>query len=159
MGTIGSNPKLLESYKFFLRKIENEYDLCLENMIGGLSGHLIPSRGMCRGVFKERVLLVGDAGGFVNPLTGGGLKYGVQSGIFAAETIKQYLESKIESLVLYEQRTNKLIQPTFKNALGIQNQLSSASNIDLLDLFHRHPEIKSILYKLFIGDKHEIITD
>jgi len=38
----------------------------------------------------DRVLLVGDAAGFVSPVSGEGLFYGIRSGVLAAEAIKQH---------------------------------------------------------------------
>src|SRR3954447_25273694 len=39
----------------------------------------------------DRVLLVGDAGGLINPLNGEGIQYALQSGRWAAETLVQGL--------------------------------------------------------------------
>lgn len=42
---------------------------------------------------KGNLLLTGDAGGFVNPLTAEGISYALNTGIFAADTIHNYLQS------------------------------------------------------------------
>ncbi len=49
--------------------------------------HLIPFGGFRRPTSAERILLVGDAAGFADPLTGEGIRYAIQSGKIAAETI------------------------------------------------------------------------
>jgi geranylgeranyl reductase family protein len=53
----------------------------------GLKGHMIPDGGVPRVVVGERCLLVGDAGGFVEPFSGEGLAYAIRSGQLAAETL------------------------------------------------------------------------
>jgi flavin-dependent dehydrogenase len=40
----------------------------------------------------DGALLVGDAAGFINPLTGGGIHNGITSAILAAETIDEALK-------------------------------------------------------------------
>ena len=41
---------------------------------------------------KNNLMLIGDAGGFVNPITAEGISYAMKTGIYAAETASQYLE-------------------------------------------------------------------
>jgi menaquinone-9 beta-reductase len=40
---------------------------------------------------RNNLILIGDAGGFVNPITAEGISYAIQTGIYAADTISQYL--------------------------------------------------------------------
>ncbi|MBN2283673.1 MAG: geranylgeranyl reductase family protein [Deltaproteobacteria bacterium] len=47
-------------------------------------GHVIPAGGIRRRVVRSRVMLCGDAAGFVDPLTGEGLPYAIRSGQIAA---------------------------------------------------------------------------
>jgi len=50
-------------------------------------GHFLPSGGLARRVAGDRVLLAGDAAGFVDPFQGEGLAYAIRSGQLAAETV------------------------------------------------------------------------
>ena len=43
--------------------------------------------------YSNRVVLVGDAGGFVNPITGEGIYYAIHSGSLAAEVIAESLSN------------------------------------------------------------------
>ena len=52
-----------------------------------LSGHLIPQGGNRRRVARGRVLLAGDAAGFVDPFTGEGIYYALASGKIAGEMV------------------------------------------------------------------------
>jgi geranylgeranyl reductase family protein len=60
--------------------------------------------------YADRFLLVGDAAGFINPLTGEGIYYAMVSGQIAAETIAEALEKKQttqEFLSQYQTRWQK----------------------------------------------------
>lgn len=58
----------------------------------------------------DGALLVGDAAGFINPLTGGGIHNALISGCLAADTIDEALRTgnfSREALSVYEQRCNE----------------------------------------------------
>lgn len=58
-------------------------------------------------LWLPRVMFVGDAGGFVNPLTGGGLAYGMRSGAFGALTAREAVEAGVfdgSTLEAYDHR-------------------------------------------------------
>ncbi|MGB2842001.1 MAG: NAD(P)/FAD-dependent oxidoreductase [Halobacteriota archaeon] len=55
--------------------------------------HLIPSGGYEREVCSDRIILVGDAAGFVDPFYGGGIKYAFISGKLAAERVVESCEN------------------------------------------------------------------
>ena len=50
-------------------------------------GHALPAAVIAATLHKGNILLVGDAAGLVNPLTGEGIRYAIQSGRIAAEAI------------------------------------------------------------------------
>ena len=57
--------------------------------------------------FATRLMVLGDAAGFTKPTTGGGIYYGMMSGLIAAETAREALDSgdlSARSLQKYEQR-------------------------------------------------------
>ncbi len=62
---------------------------CLKNStIERIKGHLIPV-GIRPQIWNENVYAIGDAGGFVDPISGKGIPYAIQSGQIAINTIKQ----------------------------------------------------------------------
>jgi digeranylgeranylglycerophospholipid reductase len=74
--------------------------------------HLIPSRPL-RKIFSDRVLLVGDAAGFVNPLTGAGIETGLASAEHAAAVARHALDAGDFSdgvLREYQSRCNWLLR-------------------------------------------------
>ena len=94
--------------------------------------HVLPAGGYRRKTFADRIMLVGDAAGYVDPLFGGGLEMAVRSGIFAAETaIEAIAESDCTetTLRLYQQRCDS----TFGKRLWLSLLLSL--------VLHRHPDV------------------
>jgi geranylgeranyl reductase family protein len=90
-----SNPK--ESMIDFLRKngFNGDYKL---------HGHKIPAGGIKRKIVGSRVVLSGDAAGFVDAYSGEGLAYAIISGQFAAETIAEIcrIGGRLKDLKKYE---------------------------------------------------------
>jgi geranylgeranyl reductase family protein len=79
-GSVKDFPHPKEAMLNFLRKngFNGEYKL---------HGHKIPAGGIKRKITGSRVLLSGDAAGFVDAFSGEGLAYAILSGQFAAEVI------------------------------------------------------------------------
>ena len=81
-----------EVFKKFCAKISEikASDLNVDNY----NIHIIPSGGFERKVSTDRVLLVGDAAGFIDPLTGEGIYYALKSGKIAAYACSYAIEKK-----------------------------------------------------------------
>ncbi|MDK2912745.1 MAG: hypothetical protein PWR29_1702 [Methanolobus sp.] len=58
-----------------------------------LNGHVIPCGGYKRKLVNRRIMLVGDAAGFVDAFTGEGLAYAIRSGQIAGEVLAEALAS------------------------------------------------------------------
>jgi geranylgeranyl reductase family protein len=67
-------------------------------------------------LYKERTLLVGEAAGLVNPLTGEGIDYAMESGGIAAEHLSQLLQTggSPDRLILYAEALRENFTPIFK---------------------------------------------
>lgn len=65
--------------------------------------HLIPSGGVKRRVATSRILLCGDAAGFVDAFTGEGISYAIRSGQIAANAINDSLSSGRGNMRKYRQ--------------------------------------------------------
>jgi geranylgeranyl reductase family protein len=107
---VGMGTTLKESAKYGRKHIEGYNEgLKLAAKLGILSkpdlfkvdrGWLIPGKPRARTYsVKKRTLLVGDAAGFVHPLTGEGISHALRSGILAVETIKEALDKGDLSLL------------------------------------------------------------
>lgn len=59
---------------------------------GRVKGALLPLRGPIRKTYSERILIVGDAAGFVSPISGDGIYYAIDSGRLSAQVLSKCLE-------------------------------------------------------------------
>lgn len=150
-----NSSKLHQVFDWFISTIESTKDLTLkgQEIDGKIWKHLLPGNGPCRGTCTHSTLLIGDAGGFVNPLTGGGLKYGTLSAIYAAETITKFFNNEIESLQPYQDVWQKDIQPIFHEAYQLREKLYFTHPLRLLSEIQNHPEMKKQLFQSFVGEK------
>ncbi|HIH92623.1 TPA: NAD(P)/FAD-dependent oxidoreductase [Methanosarcina acetivorans] len=84
-----------------------------------LKGHKIPLGGVKRRVTGSRILLSGDAAGFVDAFLGEGLAYAISSGQFAAEVIAGICQcnGKIKDLKKYEYLCQAEFGPHLKYSL------------------------------------------
>jgi flavin-dependent dehydrogenase len=69
----------------------------VENKILKRTGGWIPAEGLLK-VVRDRVMLVGDAGGFCHPITGGGIANAVLSGSMCADAILEGSPRDFEEL-------------------------------------------------------------
>jgi len=90
--------------------------------VGGIKGHHIPYGSFAQEATFERVLLLGDAAGFVNPLTGEGIEFALESGAFAAEALEEAAEAgdfSRRGLAGYARRW----EPRFRTAFHVNRRL------------------------------------
>jgi geranylgeranyl reductase family protein len=102
--------------------------------------HVLPAGGYRRKTVAERVILVGDAAGYVDPLFGGGIEMAVLSGIFAAEAANAAIASDN-----FTENTLNLYQRRCDSAFGGRLRLSLFASL----ILHRHP---NLLIKPFAMD-------
>ncbi len=73
---------------------------------------------------KENVILVGDAGGFCNPLSGEGIRYAIETGIEAGSAIKEAERQETITEPIYAQRLTSLrtlLAKTYELALEMND--------------------------------------
>ena len=117
-----------------------------------LRGHLIPFGGMNRVTASKRVLLAGDSAGFVDSFTGEGIAYAIKSGLNAAQTVADKLESHDLDLAgSYQQRCKRDFGDDLKYSLIMAKIMHSwpelffrmlATRDDFLDKFLEVPAKK-----------------
>lgn len=71
----------------------------------------------------DRVVLIGDAAGLVDPNTGGGIGWALRSARFAASTILSYLGGETGSLVGYTRLIDEEIEPELRAARALRNSI------------------------------------
>ncbi len=115
------------------------------------SGHLIPVAGKIKQISKNRVLLVGDAAGLVDPLSGEGIYYALKSGIIAARVTG----SQIKKGKINPGRYQELIREEFASEFRIAQKLSRLfyfSTSIIYSLIEKKPEIIDYLLQLVYGE-------
>lgn len=135
-GIVGTAQSLEHPKKVLLDFLE-------ENGLSGdfpVRSHIIPKGGIKRKILNSRLLLSGDAAGFVDAFTGEGLSYAIRSGQLAAETVADLVmySLKLSSLKAYES--------------GCRQEFGSylASSLKLEKIMHRFPETS---FKLAVSNR------
>ena len=125
-GVVGT-AKYLENPKQVLRDFlqangfEGEYKF---------HGHKIPRGGIKRKVVNSRLLLSGDAAGFVDAFTGEGMAYAIRSGQLAAENVAE--------LVLYDRKKSDL--KTYESCCAQEFGNYLSHSLKLENIMHCFPE-------------------
>lgn len=94
----------------------------------------------------DGAILVGDAAGFINPLTGGGIYYSLLSGQLAAQVIHKALNrgnSSLEGLQHYEKLCNGFLLANLRRIYRLQKILLRFPF--LIDFFLKHMKGNSLL--------------
>ncbi len=80
------------------------------------TGHRLPIRRKGAPIVGDGVLLIGDAAGLTEPLSGEGIYYAVRSAQIAAKAIKDYLGNASPGLQPYEQAIDSELMPAIQRA-------------------------------------------
>ncbi|MHA1948998.1 MAG: geranylgeranyl reductase family protein [Candidatus Thorarchaeota archaeon] len=124
IGFVGSHsrglPGIFDAFvKYLIRR-----DLLVENSdLSGARGALVPTGGPIQNTVRDRCILLGDAAGHVNPLTGGGIVHAMRAARFAAHVIADNLEINSldeSSLLRYQRLWQSDFGNQFKNHLIAQ---------------------------------------
>jgi len=93
-----------------------------------------PVGGMIKDLSDDNILIVGDAAGQVNPLTGGGIISGMTCGMFAGEVAAKSIKNgdySKKQLVEYNKRCEDHLYDEMKKYLKVRDYLSSLSDDEL----------------------------
>jgi geranylgeranyl reductase family protein len=146
----------------FIDRGETNLHQCLVSFLNGLSyikkgearkvtGHPLPSfYDEGQRVSKGRILLVGDAGYLIDPLTGEGIYYAIRSGILAADAILQSKEKGILPSDLYQPAVRLSIFENLKWALLFARFVNRFNNLSYQTL-RRYPELGSLYLQVLDG--------
>ena len=112
------------SFNRFVRDVSVQKNIDIEGRISGINSYRIPAGGFERKIHGDRVLLAGDAAGFVDPFLGEGIYYALKSGEIAADVAAGAVESGDFSerfLQEYVTRCEKEFNHDLKSALKFAN--------------------------------------
>ncbi len=94
--------------------------------LASVRGHLVPLGGIKRKIVSGRILLAGDAAGFVDPFHGEGIAYAILSGKLAAKALCSVLadgHERTTALKWYERQCEQLIRKNLRTALWMAKLL------------------------------------
>lgn len=117
IGALHPKPGDLQS---ILKRVMQRYGITLD---GDQHGHPLPVFVRREQIHTARTFLVGDAAGFVDPLTGEGIRFAIKSGRMAAEAILAHDPQR------YAHQLGRTIQRNHEHALF------------WMDLFYRSPRL------------------
>jgi digeranylgeranylglycerophospholipid reductase len=93
-----------------------------------------PVGGIIKKISTDKILVVGDAAGMVNPLTGGGIISGMQGGLIAGEIAAAAIkdgDTSEKRLSEYDKRCEKEIGDSFNKYMKSRDYLESLSDEEL----------------------------
>lgn len=93
-----------------------------------------PVGGMIKKISSDNLLVVGDAAGMVNPLTGGGINSGMQGGLIAGEIAAAAIKEgdlSAKRLSEYDMRAQSEIGDSFNKYMRSRDYLESLSDEEL----------------------------
>jgi menaquinone-9 beta-reductase len=100
--------------------------------------------------FAPRTLLVGEAAGLVNPLTGEGIDYALESGQIAAELLPQEPFDPLRYHAVLHERFGKV----FRFSEYVRDWYCKPVLLDrLVPLANRRPELRQLLTSIVLGER------
>jgi menaquinone-9 beta-reductase len=99
--------------------------------IGTVKGHFVPFGEYSKGMGRDGVLLAGDAAGLVDPITGEGIAYAMESGFYAAQSILDVLSGKTKNVNAEYRKRCVVITDELAYAAKIRNFLFSSATREL----------------------------
>ena len=119
-----------------------------------LKGAPVPFVGNIKKTYTDRIVIVGDAAGFVSPLTGEGIYYAMDSGKIASEVISKALEKEdfsAQSLKSYQNIWRKRWGKDLK-ALRFFHRMLMKWPEKFVKYGSKDEKLKKIFIALFIGN-------
>lgn len=111
-------------------------NISFDQMMSKIKGHPVPSGNFIKNPCYNGILLIGDSGGYADPITGEGIYYAHRSAEFAALAIYNSIINKISPEEEYKILVNKFIVP----------ELSGSNRIRLItfNLFNKYITTKML---------------
>jgi flavin-dependent dehydrogenase len=97
-------------------------------------------------------VLAGDAAGMVEPFTGEGIGYALQSGCIAAEVLLQHLDGHLPDMQAYQRRVDAEILPELRRAYALARVARRVPRLTYLAFVHL-PRFRNLVYGLMRGER------
>src|SRR5262249_48317576 len=123
--------------------------------VGPVKGYPLRTDFASAPTFGDRLLLVGEAAGLVNPLTGEGIDYALESGRLAAQHLVRLFANgdfSGRSLEAYDQLLRQRFQPLFVFCGRMQRVTNYAFALNqAVGMAARYPRLKMHLINIGLG--------
>jgi geranylgeranyl reductase family protein len=123
-----------------------------ETRMYGLRGHHLPVRAAGSPLARERVALVGDAAGLIDPLSGEGIYAAIYSGHAAADAALDLLAGKSASLAPYAARVERVLAPDLRASRRFQDLFYLVPGL-YVAILERSDRVWSLLARLIRGEQ------
>jgi len=143
------NMNLLESYKEYIVFLKEHGIIPKTLKETPIRGGALPTRPLEK-TYGNRIILVGDAAGLINPLSGEGIYYAITSGEIAAQVISESLQNKqtdAKFLSQYQTRWKK----DFGGDIALIQQIVSRGKIEKRDRVFKIADKDPVLRDLMMG--------
>ncbi|MCK5243406.1 geranylgeranyl reductase family protein [bacterium] len=155
----GNNPNPRKIWKTFAKFLEKEgifgkntkpvSEVKTALMRMGLRGNRL---------FAERILLAGDSASAINPLSGEGIYYALQTGRFAAWAAQQAIEAgdfTAQQLLAYQKMLKENYKKKFKNYRKINRLLSNQAIINqMVKIAGEKRELAETIFVTLLGESN-----
>ncbi|OGQ11126.1 MAG: hypothetical protein A2138_20885 [Deltaproteobacteria bacterium RBG_16_71_12] len=128
--------------------------------VGRVRGHHLPFGTFARHLVWDRCLLLGDAAGFINPLTGEGIEFALESGKLAAEALVaadragSFARAQLAS---YERRCGERFTHAFRQNGKLQRVFEHPRLIDnLMRSANRSQRVLDELASVLLGEAPKV---
>jgi geranylgeranyl reductase family protein len=125
--------------------------------VGPVKGYPIRTDFLRAPTLGERTLLVGEAAGLVNPLTGEGIDYALESGLLAAGHLARLFETgdlSAERLGEYDALLHARFDKLFRFGEWIRDWYGKAWILNVLvAMANRRPELRQLLTNIVLGER------
>jgi flavin-dependent dehydrogenase len=124
--------------------------------VGPVKGYPIRVDFLSSPTYAERTLLVGEAAGLVNPLTGEGIDYALESGLMAADHVVRALSTGFDRA--WEADYDRLLRDRFAKIFRFSEWIRDwyckppLLNV-LVPLADRRPELRQLLASIVLGER------
>ncbi|HLC40410.1 MAG TPA: hypothetical protein VJO34_02135 [Methylomirabilota bacterium] len=116
-----------------------------------MSGHKLPSWTERTRLVDRNVLVIGDAAGLIEPLTGDGISYGVQSARLAADVVARWLAGGA-SLSEYREAVLRAIVPELVSSRTLMTVFNAFPRM-AHEVLKRNERIWQILSRILRGEE------
>lgn len=117
-----------------------------------VSGHKLPSWTDRTTLVDQNVLVIGDAAGLIEPLTGDGISYGVQSARLAADVVTRWLSGRGADLSEYREAVQRAIVPELTSSRTLMTFLN-AFPMMAHEILRRNERIWQLLSRILTGEE------